>query len=186
VDCYAPPGSATLSTPIWWSDTLMSGAHTLRIRLTGTKNEASAGTIVVADYFSVQSLTLAAIKARYDESGAHATWTGAWIKSANSAYHGGAYAYSRWTTASYRSSFYGTKAAWIGPKTTAYGTARVYIDGVFQTTVDQYGTMGWRQQVWESPSLARGNHTIEIRPTGAKRAASTGTNVVVDAIDVTP
>lgn len=71
--------------------------------------------------------------------------------------------------------------------TNAYGYAQVYIDGVFQGAVDQYAAQqAWRSRVWQSGVLARGTHTIEIMPTGTKRAVSTAANVVIDAIDVTP
>jgi hypothetical protein len=46
--------------------------------------------------------------------------------------------------------------------------------------------MGWRLKIWESNALSPGTHTIVIRPTGTKRAASNGAIVVVDALDVTP
>ena len=69
--------------------------------------------------------------------------------------------------------------------TTGYGKANVYIDGAFKGTVDCYSTTtGWRYRIWESATLTRGSHYIYIKPTGTKRAASTGTAVVVDALDV--
>ncbi|MDY0088419.1 MAG: hypothetical protein RBS78_08815, partial [Coriobacteriia bacterium] len=71
------------------------------------------------------------------------------------------------------------------PKTGGYGRARVYIDGVLQSTVSQRGTVGWRERVWESKTLPYGKHTIEIRPTATKDPQSKGLNVVIDALDVT-
>ena len=44
--------------------------------------------------------------------------------------------------------------------------------------------MAWRAKVWESASLPYGRHTLKIVPTGTKDAASKGTIIVIDAIDV--
>lgn len=70
-----------------------------------------------------------------------------------------------------------------------YGKAKVYIDGVYEATVDCFaptGETGWRYRIWESETLARGAHTIAIVPTGTGNAAALNTVVVVDALDVTP
>jgi hypothetical protein len=78
--------------------------------------------------------------------------------------------------------------AWIGPRTTNYGMADIYIDDVKVATVDQYranlATQGWREVVWESGALSPGTHTIKIVPTGTANPSSTATNIVIDAIDV--
>ncbi len=186
VDQYAPAASATLSAVVWQSATLADAPHTLRIRLAGQKNPASTGYVVVVDKFEALGAAPAGGGIRLDQSGAYATFIGPWIPGSNPTYFGGGYVYSRWTTASYRATFTGTKIAWIGPMTNSYGRAQVYIDGVLQGVISQYGTLGWRYRVWESPILTAGAHTLEIRPTGTKDALSTGTNIVLDAFDVTP
>jgi hypothetical protein len=187
VDCYAAPSDATLSATIWESPSLPDGPHTIAIRLVGQKNAASSDYVVVLDRFEVDGIGPACAGTRLDEAGAHATMIGTWVDAHNPTYFDEAYVYSRWVGAVYRAGFTGTKIAWIGPKTGAYGCADVYIDGQLQGTVDQYSAVvGWRSRVWESGTLAPGSHTIEIRPTGAKRAAATSTNIVIDALDVTP
>jgi hypothetical protein len=112
-----------------------------------------------------------------------------WVEASNPTYHAKTYAYSRWENAALTMTFSGTKVAWIGPRTTQYGKADVYVDGAKLATVDQYranaATQGWRERVWESGTLSTGTHTIQIRPTGTKNAASTAANIVIDAIDVT-
>jgi hypothetical protein len=185
VDCYEPKASATLSTELFKAEGLKDGPHTLEIRLVGQKNPASTSTIVVIDRFEVGGINAGGGGVRIDE--AKGTLAGPWIKGNNSTYYAKAYHYSRYTNASFKATFTGTKVAWIGPKTGAYGRARVYIDGVQQgTTVSQRGTMGWRERVWESKKLTPGTHTIEIRPTATKDPQSRGLNVVIDALDVTP
>jgi len=185
-DAYASEAQKTQSAVVWQSGTLSDGAHTMTIKLTGEKNVASTGNVVVVDRFEVDGSAAAPGALRFDERGSYATFGGPWITGKNSAYIGGGYEYSRHNTASYKATFNGTKVGWIGPRTGNYGRAEVLIDGVRQGVVSQYGPTGWRYRVWESKVLPRGQHTIEIRPTGTKDAASKGTIVVIDAIDVVP
>jgi mannan endo-1,4-beta-mannosidase len=150
--------------------------------VTGTKNIASTGTAVVVDRFELSGASPRAYMTRHDEKSG--TFSGPWTYGANAAYIAKGYNYSRYTNATFTKTFTGTRVAWIGPKTPGYGRAKVYIDGILKGTVSQYGATGWRYKVWESASLPYGNHTMKIVPTGTKDAASKGTIIVIDAIDV--
>jgi 5-hydroxyisourate hydrolase-like protein (transthyretin family) len=184
VDCYAADADKTLNAKLIDIGGLADTAHTLEIR--PKMRTATGGSIVVIDYFEVDGAAPKGGGTRLNESGAHSTFSGPWIYATNSAYIAGSYHYSRYTNAVYTATFTGTKVAWIGPRTGQYGRAKVYIDGVLQGTVSQYGTTGWRYRVWESKTLTRGTHTIKIVPTGTKDAVSKSTNIVIDALDVTP
>ena len=182
IDCYRPAGHTSIEDLLWGINTRY-GAHTVRIVATGTKHPESSGTIVVVDRFETDGVPGFRYSSRSDQS--DATLSGRWVSASNSAYVDKGYVYSRYPSASLSFNFTGKGVAWIGPKTGAYGRAKVYIDGVQQgTVVSQRGTMAWRTVVWESPTLPYGPHTLKIVPTGTKDAASTGTNIVVDAIDV--
>jgi len=187
VDCYAPAANAVTSATLWDSldlGPLADGSHTLRIRLVGAKNPASSGYVVVVDKFQVTAPVPVQDGTRANESSG--VFSGSWVAASSTTYVGGGYRYSRWAGAKIRYTFTGTKVAWIGPRTSNYGRADVYIDGVKRATVSQYGALGWRYRVWESATLARGVHTIEIRVLGTKEAASSGTIIVVDGFDVKP
>ena len=184
VDCYAAAGKATLSAKIWESATLSPGSHTLSIRLTGARNAASTGNVVVIDKFVASGTGASNPQSRVNESAG--TFTGSWVTCSSGTYTGGTYRYSRWAGARLRYTFTGTKIAWIGPRALNYGRAEVWIDGVKKATVSQYGALGWRYRVWESSTLTAGRHTIEIRVLGTKEAASSNTIVVVDGFDVKP
>jgi hypothetical protein len=181
VDCYVPASGATREAVIFKSNALSDGVHTLSIRLSGAKNNASSGTVVVLDYLVAEGKYMGSHGSRIDQD--EGTFTGAWVKASNPTYYQGGYAYSRWSGATWRADFEGARVAWIGPMGGSYGRARVYIDGKYMATVSQYGTQGWRKRVWTSPFIHEGVHTIEIRPMGTRDAASKGVNVVVDAID---
>jgi hypothetical protein len=189
VDCYAAPGDAELSAVLWESAVLTDGPHTIKIEMGSTKNPASSNYIVVIDKIEYDGVTTTPPQGdRINETAG--TFLGGWVKNLPStAYTYNTYAYSYWAGARFVKNFYGTRVAWIGPKVYNYGRAAVYIDGVYKGTVSQYapGASIWfRARVWESAVLPAGNHTFEIRVLGTKDAASTGTFIVVDSIDVTP
>ncbi len=188
VDCYAPDAQKTLSATIWESGTLSDGPHTISIRPMGHKNPASPSFYVVLDFFEVTGTAPSDLRYRVDDSTATPGYTGTWLPYNNPTYFNKTYAYSRWAGAAFTVSFTGTRVSWIGPRTPNYGIADVYIDDVKVATVDTYranlATQGWREIVWTSGVLPAGEHTISIRPTGAKNPAATAANVVIDAIDV--
>lgn len=186
VDCYAPKGSAKAETILWESPTLAPGSHTVRIKVLGEHNPQSTGDIVVLDRFEATGTGASTPAVRVPENNTSANFTGTWVRGNNSVYVAGGYNYSRWKGSAYKATFTGTKVAWIGPKTGQYGRVEVYLDGKLQNTVCQYGPTGWRYRVWESKTLPRGRHTLELRVTGTKSAPSSGYNIVVDALDVTP
>jgi len=71
----------------------------------------------------------------------------------------------------------GSKVKWIGPKQPAYGMADVYIDDVLVASdVDCYAPApgALSATIWESGTLTDTAHTLAIRLTGHKNAASTG------------
>jgi hypothetical protein len=60
----------------------------------------------------------------------------------------------------------------------------VYLDGSFHAQVDTYAAMELETVVFTAMNLTPGRHTMTIEVTGDKNAASTGTSVVVDGLDV--
>jgi hypothetical protein len=89
-----------------------------------------------------------------------------------------------WTnvTSNYaQTTFYGTSVKWIGMKAYNRGNADVYLDGVLQTTVDEYapGTVP-QQTLFTATGLAVGSHTIKIIDKGTKNASSSGYYVDLD------
>jgi hypothetical protein len=188
VDCYAAPGDAAISATLWESAALSDGSHTIAIEMGSTKNASSTNYIVVIDKLEVDGINPSGpMGIRENES--LGTFIGGWVKNLpNTTYTYGTYSYSYWAGARFVRNFYGTRVAWVGPKIFNYGRAAVYIDGVYKGTVSQYAPgddIGFRRKVWESAVLPAGNHTFEIRVLGTKDAASTGTFIVVDSIDVT-
>jgi hypothetical protein len=67
--------------------------------------------------------------------------------------------------------FVGTQITLIVTKHTNRGQANVYIDGVFQTMIDEYSsTTLYQQAVYVKTGLSSGSHTIKIVCKGTKNA----------------
>jgi mannan endo-1,4-beta-mannosidase len=94
--------------------------------------------------------------------------------------------YSDATGATYSLTFTGTRAKVYFTVAPHHGIAAVSIDGAPESTVDLYrATRAEQQALFTSPVLAAGSHTVRVRVTGTRNAASTGTVVTADRIDIT-
>lgn len=81
--------------------------------------------------------------------------------------------------------FNGTGIDWLIAKRNNYAIAQVYIDGVFQQSVDLYNpTDQFQAVVFSIRGLAAGTHTIKIVHSGTKNPASYDWYIGVDAFDV--
>ncbi len=183
--------SASSQQTVWSISGLPEGEHTLVIRVTGTKDAASSGTVVVADAFLVGNamppLTLSdlAQSARFQESDTRLGYAGAWVSGTGAAHSGGGYRYSSTMGSTVKATFRGTSISWIGPKAASYGQAEVWLDGVKQPNVSQYApATALQQEIWSASGLPDGEHTVVIRVTGTREAASSGNLIVIDAFDV--
>jgi len=208
VDTYAPQEEiqAVLET----ISGLPAGAHTLAIEVTGTKNAASSGYVVVVDAFDIQGTP----GGRIQEAGPAAiTYYGTWIQgdATRPGASGGTLTYSyaeldpgivqvggpvSGVTTRAVFTFSGTRVTWIGAKSPLGGTANVYVDGVLvPPEVDSFASTEQLQvPIFTSAVLPAGIHTLAIEVKGAKSAASTCDpatavscfSVAVDAFEVTP
>jgi len=189
VDCYAPEAEATTSAVIYDSGVLATdGAHTISIEMIDGKNPASRDSVVVIDHFEVSGDDPHPAALRLPD--AAGTFLGNWMRiGGNHTYTDGVYAYSYWLGHRYRVTFEGTNITWLGPKVYNYGRAALYLDGAYKGIVSQYApasSISFRAKVWESPTLASGTHTLEIRPLAVKDAASSASVIVIDGFDVAP
>jgi serine protease len=172
VDLYsaAPAGYSKAFTG------LVSRAHTMVVKVTGSKNAASSGTGVVVDGFQVGTTTTqeSANAVKYN------TWKGSTSVNAS----GGTYRASGTAGAFAQLTFSGTNVSWITAVGSGWGKAEVYIDGVDKGSVDLYAATGH----WQTPKtyggLSSGSHTIKVKVLGTKNVASTSTKVAIDSFIV--
>lgn len=155
---------------------LSSAAHTIVVKVTGTKNASASGTNVAVDGFTVGATTTA-----------ETSWTityNTWYGGSSTSSSGGNYRTSPTANASCTFSFVGSGVDWVTASGTGWGKAEVYIDGVDKGTVDLYSSTQHWQLVKAYSGLAAGPHVIKVKALGTKNTASTSAKVVVDAFIV--
>ncbi len=111
-------------------------------------------------------------------------YTGHWnLANESNAYEGD----SHWTNdqnASYEVRFYGSQAQLFSIHNPWGGIAGVSIDGGAEKLVDTYGTDWKNQAFFKSDVLETGEHTIKVRVTGQKNAASGDHMIAIDRLEV--
>jgi N-acetylmuramoyl-L-alanine amidase len=123
---------------------------------------------------------------RYEQGDTLLAYKGAWTVGSDKSASGGSFRYADASGASVTATFTGTHLAWIAKKSPSYGKAKVTVDGGDPVIVDLYGaTTEHDQKVWETGTLASGTHTVKIEWTGANNTAASGTNIDLDAVEVT-
>ncbi len=85
----------------------------------------------------------------------------------------------------YAVQFSGNQAKIYAEKSSGLGIYGVSIDGGTETMVDAYAaTRSEQQLLYTSPTLTNATHTLKVRITGTKNAASTGTYASADRVDI--
>ena len=84
--------------------------------------------------------------------------------------------------ASARVTFEGMQFAVVARRGPAGGKLKVVVDGKYASTVDLYSKDGDPRRIVYVGNVPKGQHTVKLVVTGAKRAASKGTTVWLDAV----
>jgi photosystem II stability/assembly factor-like uncharacterized protein len=84
--------------------------------------------------------------------------------------------------------FVGTSVSWVGPRTPVHGIASVYVDGVLVEQVDQYASIEVSRDILFHQEGLDGMrpHSIAIEVSSECNADSSGFNISIDALDVSP
>ncbi|PKQ17089.1 MAG: hypothetical protein CVT67_01220 [Actinobacteria bacterium HGW-Actinobacteria-7] len=119
------------------------------------------------------------------ETDSAATWTGTWSQARSRLLSGGTQKYSKIASSEMVLTFEGTGIRLMGRRAPWYGQSRIYLDGIYQGTVDQYSRyLADRRTLWRSPQVAVGRHELRIVVKGTKQKASSGVGVGIDAFRV--
>src|SRR3972149_2942407 len=106
----------------------------------------------------------------YEETDPAVVKTGQWFSTAVYNPSGGRSIFSIDKGATATLTFTGTQATWFGPKFPDFGIADVYLDGVFQGSVDLYSsTLQSRRPLFTASNLNNTTHTFRIVVTGRKK-----------------
>lgn len=104
---------------------------------------------------------------RFSERSPRITYTGTWKIATRTAYAGGAARYATSPGASASFSFTGTKVVWYGPVGPTRGHAKVFLDGVYQRTIDlRATTFRARKLIFGRSWATAGAHTLVIEVAG--------------------
>jgi hypothetical protein len=130
--------------------------------------------------------TVAAKVSLAQENAASVSYTGAWTRVSLSGASGGSVSHAAAAGRIARLAFSGTSVAYVSTRAPGRGIAEVWLDGQKVETIDLYAASVQKARVTWAATVAAGTHTLEIRVTGTKRPAASGTRVDVDAFLVHP
>lgn len=112
-------------------------------------------------------------------------YTGDWRTFTNTAYSNGTMKLAFEKNAAVEIPFYGTSAVLVTDLHTARGKGAVYVDGVFAGNIDFYGSpIRYKQEVFQTGTLAAGAHMLRIEALWEHNASSTGYTIPFDALKV--
>jgi hypothetical protein len=145
-------GSST-STSKWL--TLYGGDEAFRVRATDKSGRVGSWNTIGPRVATVAS-----------EGSSNASWSSGWSSASLDSYIGGKVRWSRTTNATAVFKFTGTNIAVVGPVGPTRGKAKVYLDGVYQATVDTYASSFASRRVLYATSVPSGTHRLTIKVAG--------------------
>ena len=170
--------AVTLSSPTATeADVLFAPAASYRFRLRATDTAGNT-----SGWATTPSTRLRLLQ----ESAAAISYRGGWSRKALEGASGGYVRKAATAGAKATYVFHGTSVAVVSDPGPARGKVEIWLDGARVTTIDLYAASTRTMQiVWAPPAaLATGTHTLQLRPTGTKRAASSSTRIDLDALIV--
>jgi O-glycosyl hydrolase len=186
IDFYS--GARADNVRVYRSPTLAAGDHILKVRVTGTKNTLSTGVYIPADRVDVTQPNRTRLNDNTTGTAANQfDYAGSWGYGAHADAWRDDNHWSGGSNLSYQVRFNGQKVDLYGARAPNHGIAAVSVDGGPETLVDFYRPSRVDNVlVWSSPMLAPGAHTLKVRVTGTRNAASTGPYIPADRVDVFP
>jgi hypothetical protein len=118
----------------------------------------------------------------YDETSV--SYSSGWGKWSSSVNYGGSTRYNNLKGSWAKFSFSGSAVYLISPKTPNLGKADIYLDGIYQATIDLYSSSNKYRQVVYSKSLASGSHALKVVVKNQKNSYSNSTYVHLDGVGV--
>jgi hypothetical protein len=129
--------------------------HAYRFRVNATDASDNTSDWATTPSFSVR---------RVQETSASVRYNGAWTPQTDTSASGGSLRYATTTGSTARLTFTGRGVAWVSPKGTTKGRARISIDGSYVTTIDlSVGPAGPRRVAFTRSWLGSDSHSMTIR-----------------------
>lgn len=149
---------------------LPNGQHTM-------KAVKKSGTYMLLDQLSVQSSQI-----QYNDTDPGITYTGSWSLNSNRGFgdYNNDVHFTQAIGDSFQFSFTGTGIQLLTEKDSSQGNVDIYLDNVFQGTVNTYNATRLSGQViYQISGLTNGTHTL-------KAVMKSGTYMLLDSLKVTP
>ena len=192
-----------------WMRTGPTGTYSKQAEVTGLAYSKSALVNGCTYYFKLRALDAAGnvgpfsselvanpakpvgtpVTTRIEETSKAITYTGTWMPWSEPGLSGGSMTHTRQTGASASLTFsgIGVSIKYGGTEWQNRAMADIYLDGVYQTTVDLYSpTLTFQAVAFEASGLADGAHVLKIVNSGTRNVANTTDFLIdIDYFDVT-
>ncbi|NIK71882.1 glycoside hydrolase family 27 protein [Paenibacillus sp. BK720] len=168
VNTYSP--SRLVQQTVYSISGLPSGTHTI-------KAVKKSGIYMLLDQFKIKSPRI-----QYNDTDPAIVYTGSWSLNSNRGFgdYNNDVHFTQTNNDSLQFTFSGTGVELITEKDASQGNVDIYIDNVFQTTVNTSSTARQvNQVVYQTTGLASGSHTL-------KAVKKSGTYMLLDSIRVSP
>ncbi|MDF2652905.1 MAG: hypothetical protein K0Q73_8710, partial [Paenibacillus sp.] len=111
-------------------------------------------------------------------------YSGTWTRFVNMAYSGGSVERAESAGAYADIPFYGTSAKLFGSRSVNNGQARIYIDGIYQTTIDTYSpTTQYQQELYDTGALSEGAHVLRVEAAWTRHSSANNYYVTFDRLE---
>ncbi len=160
-------------------------AHTIMIEASGHGGTDAYTAVDAIDVRGGWLIPAVIPRVTVQETHAAISWRGSWKPTRSKRLSGGSQRWSSTRSSEAIVTFEGTGITWRGRRAAWYGKSKVYLDGVYKGTVDQFGKrLVDRQVLWSSGRLTPTRHTLRIVVKGTKQKAAKATNVAIDAFEI--
>jgi len=148
-----------------------------------SENFSPAETLEKTDLLNILNINL---WTRVDDTNESLTWSSGWLPWEQSDYYGGSCVFTKTAGDTVEFPFYGKIGRVIGLLRNDLGLMDIYVDDVFQETIDCYSSTTQYQPIsYETDILQLDNHTIRVEVKGQKNPSSSDTWIVLDAFAYT-
>ena len=179
IDLYSSP--AHYQAVVWSSGTISDGPHKVGLR---RSDSSAAGEYITLDAVDIWGTIDPAPDppTRYQQTDSHIVKVGTWSDFTKAEASGASYGRSSSSNASATIYFTGTRLDWIAMTGSTPGIVDVYLDDVWQTTIDLYSSPAHYQAVvWSSGTISDGPHKVGLRRSDSSAA---GEYITLDAVDI--
>ncbi|MBN8465352.1 cellulase family glycosylhydrolase [Corallococcus exiguus] len=174
------------SSPYSFTWAATAGAHSLVVRAYDAANNVGSSAAVSVTAVGQTTTTVQLNDSVVGTGQEQFEYTGTWEAGTGTGKFQGDDHFSGTTNATYVVRFNGTQAKLYGSAASHHGIASVSIDGGTPVDVDFYAATRQEQKLlWTSAVLTGGMHTLTVKVSGRKNAASSGYILNADRVDLT-